>query len=193
MSDAALTAVREHRPLPEQPFEVDGGRKLRLALLPDEARFVLRIAPADAAAAGAVFGLPLPDTIGGLAEGDGRLAVKLGPDEWRLHADVAAGPGIESAFAERLAGQPHSLVDVGHREVGFEVSGSAALAALGAISPLDLAARPVGSGTRTVLDRVEAVVLRLEEDRFRVEVWRSFAPFVYSLLERVGAEIEAGL
>ncbi|WP_425450370.1 sarcosine oxidase subunit gamma [Virgifigura deserti] len=193
MSDPGLMVASQYRPLPERPSEIDGGGVLRLAMLPDCARFVLRIAPADMAAAGQVFGLALPEAIGAVAEADGRLALKLGPDEWRLHAAESDGAEIAARFAAELGTTPHSLVDISHREIGIEVSGTAALDVLTALCPLDLAARPVGSGTRTVFDRVEAVVLRQAENQFRLEVWQSFAPFLYSLLEIVGQEVEAGL
>lgn len=191
MSDPALLVASAYRPLPDQPSEFGGGRLLRLAMLPDCARFVLRVAPADADAAGQAFGLALPERIGAMVESDGRMALKLGPDEWRLLADESEGPEIAARFAAQLADTPHSLVDIGHREIGIEVSGTAVLDALAALCPLDLAVRPVGWGTRTVLEGVETVILREAEDRFRLEVWCSFAPFLFSLLEVVGREIEA--
>jgi sarcosine oxidase, subunit gamma len=51
---------------------------------------------------------------------------------------------------------------------------------------------PVGAGTRTVFDTVQVVLTREAESRFRLAVWRSFAPHARSLLETAAGEIPAG-
>ena len=50
--------------------------------------------------------------------------------------------------------------------------------------PLDLdqAAFPVGMCTRTLFGKAEIVLWRKADDAFRVEVWRSFAPYVLGCL-----------
>ena len=49
---------------------------------------------------------------------------------------------------------------------------------------LSLAAFPVGACSRTILGKVEIVLLRTGEDAFRVECWRSFSDYVFTFLDR---------
>ncbi|HKN29399.1 MAG TPA: sarcosine oxidase subunit gamma family protein [Roseiarcus sp.] len=50
--------------------------------------------------------------------------------------------------------------------------------------PLDLrtSAFPIGTATRTIFDKAEIVLWRRAETAFRVEVWRSFAPYLVAAL-----------
>ena len=90
-------------------------------------------------------------------------------------------------------GKPNSLVDASHRQVGIEVSGRDAAAALNAGCPLDLdpAVFPMGTCTRTVLGKSEIVLWRTAPTTFHVEVWRSFAPYVWQLLDEALREFRA--
>ena len=47
---------------------------------------------------------------------------------------------------------------------------------------LSLASFPVGACSRTILGKVEIVLLRTGEDAFRVECWRSFSDYVWTFL-----------
>ena len=78
----------------------------------------------------------------------------------------------------------HSAVDVSHRNCAILVTGRAAVDVLNAGCPLDLslAAFPVGAATRTVLGKIEIVLMRTGEDAFRVECWRSFADYAFTYL-----------
>jgi sarcosine oxidase subunit gamma len=51
--------------------------------------------------------------------------------------------------------------------------------------PLDLERFAVGRATRTVFETVEVIVWREAADRFRVFVWRSFAPWLWHALKAV--------
>ena len=46
---------------------------------------------------------------------------------------------------------------------------------------------PLGAAARTVLGKIEIVLLRTGEDDYRVECWRSFSPYTFGLLAE-GAE-----
>lgn len=157
----------------------------------DVARLSLRIDPVAAAAAARAFGAPLPDRIGGTARAGGRLALRLGPDEWQLLAPLSESGTIMESFA-RLP-TAHSLVDVGHREVGLLVEGEAASLALRSAIAFDVEAMPVGTGCRTVFDKAQIILIREARDRFRIEVWRSFADHVWGLLRAVSHEIALGI
>ena len=64
------------------------------------------------------------------------------------------------------------------------VEGAGAEDVLSAGCPQDLspAAFPVGACSRTVLGKIEIVLLRTSEDAFRVECWRSFSDYAYTFL-----------
>lgn len=171
------------------------GPRARVTLRPVEdcARFILRIDPQQLAAASRIWGADLPPTIGGLVSASGRLATCIGPDEWYLIAPLAEQDAIEGAFAELYTTTIHSLVDVGHREVGIAVEGPEAVQALQASIAFEIAAMPVGSGCRTLIDRAQIILLREGQDHFRIEVWNSFADHVWHLLFGICREIELGI
>jgi sarcosine oxidase subunit gamma len=110
-----------------------------------------------------------------------RAALWLGPDEWLV---IDQG---ESNLMDACAtvSAPHSATDVSHRNTAITVSGTGAEATLNAGCPQDLslAVFPVGACSRTIFGKAEVVILRVAEDTFRVECWRSFADYVFGLLE----------
>lgn len=118
----------------------------------------------------------------------GLSALWLGPDEQLLLAPD--GADLAAALHAPLRDLPHSLVEVSHRQIALHVSGPHATALLNAGCPLDLDldAFPVGMCTRTVLAKAEIVLWRTAENVFHIEVWRSFAPYVSSLLAEVARE-----
>ena len=167
-------------------------RPVAIAILPPVARFNLRVPPADSAAASEAFGVTLPERIGQGAHADGRSAWALGPDEWLLHAPEADASGIAAAFAAIRAETPHSLVDISDREISIAVEGARAEELLTAGCPIDLRRIASGDAKRTIFDTTQIVLLRDAPDRFRIEVWRSFAPHVEDLLHTVNAELASG-
>jgi sarcosine oxidase subunit gamma len=152
--------------------------------LPPAARWILRGGPKVRLAAEAVLKLAVPAAAcRAVAAGDS-AALWLGPDEWLLICREHAADETTLELRAALADVPHSLVDVSHRQVALEVSGPDAPLLLAAGCPLDLdaAAFPVGMCTRTMLAKAEIVLWRTAADVFRIEVWRSFAPYVSAFL-----------
>lgn len=131
----------------------------------------------DQAVLGAVIGHALPAKIG---ETEGGIAC-LGPDEFyaRLPADAILPDG---------AGQPVSVVDISARAVGIVLEGDRAIDILAAGCPLDIANWPVGRTSRTIFETVEIIVTREAETRWHVEVWRSFAPWLWAALSKAAAD-----
>jgi sarcosine oxidase subunit gamma len=127
-------------------------------------------------------GQPLPVRVGA-CQG---AALCLGPDEWLLEGEDAA------ALVANLPA-PFSAVEVSDREITYALDGPAVLDLLATGCPRDLAAMPVGTGTRTVFDTAQIVLVREAQDRFRLTVWRSFAPHVRALLDLAAREFAAGL
>ena len=152
---------------------------LWLRLLPSACRWVLRGDESVRSAAEAALGLPIPAQACRAGTSGERAALWLGPDEWLLIAPDGQ-EGLGARVGRALEGRPHSLVEVSHRQVGLLVHGNEATTLLASGCPLDLAeqAFPVGMCTRTVLAKAEVVLWRTGASEFRLEVWRSFAPYV---------------
>ncbi len=121
-------------------------------------------------------GVTLPPQPCRAAETDGRAALWLGPDEWLLLGFSV----VETGFA---------VVDISHRQLGFRLHGThaATLLAAGVPLDLDLAAFPVGMCTRTLFDKAEIVLWRTGATAWRIEVQRSFAPYLREMLAAVAA------
>jgi len=166
---------------------------VRLELLPMGGRFNLRASAAALGAASKAFGVTLPETIGKAADGAGRTALCLGPDEWVLYAEVADTQAIVKAFESVYASAPHSLVDIGEREIALSIAGEQAITLLSIGCPTDLRRMALGEGRRTVFDGASVVVHRDAETAWRLEVWRSFLPHVWDLLNTVNRELATGL
>jgi sarcosine oxidase subunit gamma len=145
------------------------------------ARFVFRGVPEHL---GEAFG-PVPSTKPLRAQTKaGRAALWLGPDEWLLIADGEEAEAIEPALRSAIGDRPSSLIDVSHRQAGLLIEGPKAAELINCGCPLDLhsEAFPPGMCTRTVLAKAEIVLWRTSADTFRLEVWRSYAPYVVGLL-----------
>jgi sarcosine oxidase, subunit gamma len=162
--------------------------------LPPAVRYVLRGGAEVRSAASAALGLELPSLPCRSAVAGARAALWLGPDEWLLIEDSPArgsgapdagdGAAPAKALEAALATLPHSLVEVSHRQIALAVGGPHAATVLAAGCPLDLSpgAFPVGMCTRTMLAKAEIVLWRTAAERFRIEVWRSFALYLSAFL-----------
>jgi sarcosine oxidase, subunit gamma len=170
---------------------LDRTTSLDIRAAEDVARFSLRIDPSAVSTASNAFDVPLPTRIGQTAGSQGRTALQLGPDEWQLLAPLSEADAIVEAFGRLQT--PHSLVDIGHREVGILVEGEAASLALRSAIAFDVEAMPVGTGCRTIFDKAQIILIRETENRFRIEVWRSFADHVRHILHAVSREIALGI
>lgn len=143
-------------------------------------RIALRAPEKSRAALSRALRLELPEQPKATAVHGTRAVLRLGPDEWLVldapETDLMAVLGRVAAL--------HSAVDVSHRNQSIMVAGPGAEATLNAGCPLDLspAAFPVGAATRTLLGKAEIVLWRMEAEAFRVECWRSFADYCFTLL-----------
>jgi heterotetrameric sarcosine oxidase gamma subunit len=114
-----------------------------------------------------------------------RTALWLGPDEWLVLA-----PETETSLAQQPVAALGSVVDVSHAYAGIEVSGPRAAWCISAFNALDLDSQafPIGACTRTLFGKVEFVLWRAEPELFRIEVARSYAPYVWQCLEQACRE-----
>jgi sarcosine oxidase, subunit gamma len=162
-----------------------------LRALPATAQFIFRGAAAAIVGAGTGFGVTLPETACRAAENSAKAALWLGPDEFLLLAPADDEPAAEHAILAALRDIPHALVNVGHRNVALEVAGPRAARLLNAGCPLDLdePAFPVGMCTRAVLAKAQIVLWRRTPDMFYLNVWRSYARYVWDFLVEARARL----
>lgn len=143
------------------------GEGVTLSLAEGKVRYSMRAR--DPKVLEGVLGREVPKKIG---DTDAGIAC-LGPDEWYValpdNFDLPRGEGL-----------PVSVVDISSRALGLVLEGPGALAVLSSGCPLDLGRMAVGRATRTVFETVEIIVWRESEDRWHVEVWRSFATWLWN-------------
>jgi sarcosine oxidase subunit gamma len=147
------------------------------------------------AAAGPMTGAELPLALDACraATHGGWSALWLGPDEQLLVGPDSAHAQLAPRLAAALAGIAHSIVDVSHRQAAIELTGPGATLLLAMGCPLDFdpAQAPVGFCTRTVYAKAEVVLWRQDRQRFQLQAWRSFLPYVTGLLALGSQELAA--
>jgi sarcosine oxidase subunit gamma len=155
-----------------------------LQWLPPATRFILQCGKEAREKAGMAFGLPMPEAACRAQSAAGRSALWLGPDERLLLAPDGAEESLAATLGAALAGLPHSLVNVSHRQVALCVAGPGARDWLASGCPLDLdeGAFPVGMCTRTVMAKAEIVLWRRSSEEYHLETGRSFADYVFGWL-----------
>lgn len=187
MSDGLATAERRHVFLGQDGpgEEFAGNDQFAMRLVGPQSRWSLRIAPDEASNHPSAGGFDLTQPINQLrttTDAEGQLmSCRLGPDEWLLVADTET-PGTQ--LGAHLGAVPHTLVDVSHRNIGLELTGSAVRDILntGCLLNFSDSAFPVGTVTRTFFSKAEVILARCPDSehapKFRVECWRSFARYL---------------
>jgi sarcosine oxidase subunit gamma len=161
-----------------------------ITVLPHATRLAIRGGDAAVARMSLATGVDFPREACRSAIEGSRAVLWLGPDEWLLIAPDDSAEILVAAMNEALGEVPASIVEVSARNLAIEVAGPKAAEALNAFNPLDLdqAAFPVGMCTRTLFGKVEIVLWRTAPEVFRIEVWRSFAPYILGCLEEACTE-----
>ena len=144
----------------------------------------LRVDLAAASAPMAAAGLPLAAVPCRAVTQAEWSALWLGPDEQLIVGPDASHAQLAPRLGAALEGLTHSLVDVSHRQSAIELAGPKATTLLAMACPLDfdLSQMPVGFCSRTVYAKAEVVLWRQDEQRFQLQPWRSFLPYVTGLL-----------
>lgn len=153
-------------PVPLSPLL---GKGVSVSLAPPLVRYSLRASTGEALET--LLGVPVPKSIGRV---EGQIAC-LGPDEWLLRGEAGTQLATD-------AGLPVAITDISERAVCFTIVGPRAAALLMTGCPLDLDQLAVGHATRTIFETVEIIVIREADDLFQVEVWRSFANWLWTAL-----------
>jgi len=162
---------------------------VKVAILPPAERISLRAPEASVAALSKALGVTVPQKAKTSATKAGRTALWLGPDEWLVIDEAGKDPLADFAKVGAL----HSAVGISHRNIAISVTGPAAAVTVNAGCPQDLSleAFPVGACSRTILGKVEIVLLRTAADAFRVECWRSFSDYVFTFLSEAAVDAAA--
>lgn len=166
-------ALARAEPVSDQAYV---GQGVTLSLAGPLTRYSLRAR--EPAVLEDLLGIKLPKQIGATQAG----VACLGPDEWLLR--LPAGSLIATG-----AGLSVAITDISERSVCLLAEGPRAAEVLAAGCPLDLDKFAVGRATRTLFETVEIILLRTGENRFEVEVWRSFAPWLRLALETAARQL----
>lgn len=185
LSIMRLNSLFSRRSVAERPGAVE------MAILPDAAKLVFRGREAAIDAVGNSFGVAPCREACRFASQGGRTVYWLGPDEWLLHAGGESPAAVYETLSKALASHSCSLVDVSHRSDAFSVSGPKAAWVLnhGCALNLALAEFPVGMCTRTLIGKAAVILSRTDDHTFHVDVWRSFAPYVWQFLDEARSEL----
>ncbi|WP_296738946.1 sarcosine oxidase subunit gamma [Mesorhizobium sp.] len=159
---------------------------VKVEMLPPAERVSLRAPRGSLAELSKALGVTLPEKPKTSASKGGRIAMWLGPDEWMIIDEAGNDPLADCAKVTVL----HSAVGISHRNVAIAVTGPAAAATVNSGCPQDLSqdAFPVGAASRTILGKSEILLLRTAADTFRVECWRSFSDYVFTLLSEAAGD-----
>jgi sarcosine oxidase, subunit alpha len=159
-----------------------------LTLLPGATRLSVHAANAAAATLGAALGVLLGSVPGRAVTSRDRAALWLAPDEWLVLAP--SEPGLAERAAASLGDVPAGIIDVSHGYAAIEVAGTCAAWCINAFNALDLDPQlfSVDSCTRTIFGKAQIVLWRTAQHVFRIEVARSFAPYVWTCLEEARRE-----
>ena len=162
MSDA----LNRNDPVSATPLIAAG---VTISLAPPMARFSLRARSAEALEA--LLGVNVPKMIGATEAG----IACMGPDEWLLR--TGAGTTIPVG-----AGLAVAVTNISERSVCLIIEGPRAAEVLMTGCPLDLGKFAVGRATRTIYETVEIIAIRETGDRFHIEIWCSFASWLWAAL-----------
>ena len=174
---AKIATIDRINPSTDNRF-ANSGVALQTAL--PASRLSFRATTKGAKAFGKSLGIELPTQPGTSTNSAGRSALWIGPDEWLI---IDQKNPVDALMPKR-PNREFSAVDVSHRNMAFLISGAGAVNTINAACPRDLSltAFPVGSVSRTIFGKAEIVLLRTGKESFRMECWRSFAPYVWDML-----------
>lgn len=165
---------------------LQAGTRLQVQLMAERVRLSVRFNLADFTELKKASGLKLPRHIGKTRQTEDMVCYCLGPDEWYMVAMPAIGMKLKKNLLKLARKFPLSVSDISHRQIGFELSGSAVEAALSVGCALDMSvnAFPVGYATRSVFESVPVLIIRTDKTRFLVECWRSYGPYLHDFWVR---------
>lgn len=127
------------------------------------------------------FEQPQPNTV---TTWRGRDVLWLGPDEWLVVGEAGSESSIERELQDALAGQPHSVVDVGANRIVFDLADSLDPLESGCGLDLDPSRWVPGMCAQSLFGGAQVILHQLDERTTRVFVRPSFAGY---FVDRLGA------
>lgn len=168
--------------------------------LPAAARFILQGPTESFAKAAVVLGIAIDHAACRATHGErpthGERAAMLwlGPDERLIIVWGAEPASLARQLEEALAAEPHSLVDVSERQLGFVLDAPFAEDLLNCGCPQDLLLEkfPIDHCSRTLYNKAEIVLWRRGTEEFHIEVWRSFADYLTLWMHEAAQDLVDG-
>lgn len=161
--------------------------RVQAAELAHLALVTIRGKPGDAAfRAGAerVLGVPLPTRASSLTATPRGALLWQSPDEWLLVARRSERAGLLEAFGTALYGVFAQVVDSSGGYALLRLAGPEHVTVLRHLGPYDFERLAVGQGVGTVLGKANVSVLRSDAAGVLLLFRRSFADYVWMLVEQ---------
>lgn len=160
---------------------------VRVAEWPNIACIVLRGRADDALflrAVQAACGVVLPAKPSTFTATANTMALWISPDEWWLLAPRVARDGLLTALRQATAGQHAQVADNSGGVACLHVAGPQHVSLLRHLSPYDIESLTVGRCVSTVVPKAGVTVLRGDDDGVLLLFRRSFADWLWRLVER---------
>jgi sarcosine oxidase subunit gamma len=194
MADLASAARSPLGDFPEAKSAPSASASVSLREIPFRGLVNLRLDPADGVvrgAAEAALGFALPLEPNRVAEGVGRTALWLGPDEFLIVTEPGAEVALVAALRQGLNGHRAAVTDVSDGRTIIEIAGRHARNLLAKGCGLDLHPRVFAPGHCAQSGLAKARVLLRQTDaspRYEIFVERSHAEYLWLWLKDAARE-----
>jgi sarcosine oxidase subunit gamma len=132
----------------------------------------------------AVIGAPLPTQPRAAVRCAAGVVLWQSPDEWWLLCARSARDRLVAALEQALQGCFAQVADNSGGFTALRISGAQHLRLLNHLSPYDFESLPVGQCVSTVISKATFTVLRSDAQGVTLVFRRSFADYIWQLIER---------
>ena len=170
-----------------QPAANRADAGLMAAELPNLGYLVLRGQAHDAAfmsGVAAVIGAPLPTKPRAAVRCAAGVVLWQSPDEWWLLCARSQRDALVARLEQALQGCFAQVADNSGGFTALRISGAQHMRLLNHLSPYDFGALPVGACVSTVVSKASFTVLRSDAQGVSLVFRRSFADYIWKLIER---------
>ncbi|WP_157272359.1 sarcosine oxidase subunit gamma, partial [Azohydromonas aeria] len=170
-----------------QPTADRGDAALTAAELPNLGYLVLRGRADDVAfmsGVAGVLGAPLPTQPRAVLRCAAGVVLWQSPDEWWLLCARSQRDALVKALEEALRGCFAQVADNSGGFTALRISGAPYLRLLNHLGPYDFESLPLGQCVSTVISKASFTVLRSDTQGVALVFRRSFADYVWKLIER---------
>lgn len=170
-----------------RPVAIRGATGLQAAELPNLGYIVLRGRQDDGVfmdAVAAVLGAPLPVRPRATVRCAAGVVLWQSPDEWWLLCARSDRDALVASLEKALQGCFAQVADNTGGFTSLRLQGAASLRLLAHLSPYDFDSLPLGHCVSTVISKATFTVLRTDEQGVTLVFRRSFAGYLWQLIER---------